>query len=215
MLLAAVSFSMAAEKKDIVPDYVTPKEKILEQVKGTPMVPANVGTIMGAAHAGGLYSFTKEPYLIEGCKDVLSLGMRGVKLWFTAVNLSYPFNSEWNLPKNPTLVEQAKHPYFDAAFALPFDYFALEVQPVHIPGKAVPKGYSMDPDSDFAADEQQVYDLANYLLTKFKDRPVTFILQNWEGDWMLTSSEIENWKKGVFPEAERRAQAMVRWINAR
>lgn len=211
-LLYAASLAVAADKKDVVPDYVTPKEKILQQLPETTSVPGDVASIMGAAHAGGLYHFTNEPYLVEGCKDVLSLGMRGVKLWFTAVSVQYLFNSEWNLPKNPTLLEQAKHPYFEAAFAMPFDYFALEVQPVH--GRKV-TGYSMDPDSDFAADEQQVYELASYLLTKFKDRSVTFILQNWEGDWMLASGEMENWKKGVYPEAERRAQAMVRWINAR
>ncbi len=57
--------------------------------------------------------------------------------------------------------------------------------------------------------------LAAYLLEKFKDRPVTFLLQNWEGDWMLRGSSKEQWAKGEYPDLDKRSAAFIRWLQAR
>ncbi len=207
----------AAEKSASVPDYVTPSDEVLRAVEKTlpskgGKIPKDIASRLGAAHVSGKYSFTNKPFLLEGCDDLLQLGFKSVKLWFTKVQDAYPHHSEWNLPKGYTLVELAKHPYFEAAFQKPFDVFALEVQPVDQPH---PKDFTLSFDSDFAEDEKQVHDLAAYLLEKFKDRPVTFLLQNWEGDWMLRGSSKEQWAKGEYPDLEKRSAAFIRWLQAR
>ncbi len=202
------------------PDYVTPREAILEKLRtalpsaGGP-IPANIASRLGAAHVDGRYHFTKKPFLIEGCEDLQKLGIRAVKLWFTKVEHAYPWNSEWNLPAGSTLLDLARHPYFETVFAMPFEVFALEVQPVSAPDRSAVKGFAMDPASDFAEDERQIYELASYLLEKFRDRKVTFILQNWEGDWMLRGGARDPWAKGEYPDLDRRVDAFIRWLEAR
>lgn len=213
-LLLALTPLRAAEK---LPDYVTPSAEVLKIVEKTRpskggKIPADLPTRLGAAHVSGKYHFTDKPFLLEGCDDLLGLGFRSVKLWFTKVQEAYPFNSEWNLPKDHTLLELARHPYFEAAFQKPFDVFALEVQPV---GKNPVKGFAMNPNSDFSEDEKEIYDLTRYLLEKFKNREVTFILQNWEGDWMLRGGAKDQWAKGEYPDLEKRADTFIRWLQAR
>ncbi len=202
------------------PGYVTPAGQILDAVekskpsKGT-LIPADLASRLGAAHVAGKYSFTEQPFLIEGCDDLIKLGFRGVKLWFAKMGEAYPTHSEWNLPPGYTLTDLARHPYFDAVFNKPFEIFALEVQPIEDGPNRAPQGFAMNPDSDFAEDEKQIHDLAAYLLEKFKDRPVTFLLQNWEGDWMMRGGAKAQWAKGEYPDLERRSQAFIRWLNAR
>ncbi len=212
--------SEAAPKSQPVPDYVTPEKQILETIRKTAPsaggpIPADLPARLGAAHVSGKYHFTDKPFLLEGCEDLLGLGFRSVKLWFTKLPEAYPYNSDWNLPADSTLADLAKHPYFTQAFAMPFDVIALEVQPVENRKNKAVKGFAMNPDSDFAEDERQIHDLADHLLKTYKDRPVTFLLQNWEGDWMLRGGAKDDWAKGEYPGLERRSQAFIRWLQAR
>lgn len=216
--ILATLFSGLIGHATSTPEYVTTSNVIYQQVidgdyLSRNMVPEDLASRLGAAHVSGKYHFTDLPFLIEGCKDLQKLGFGAVKLWFTKIAEAYPFNSQWNLPSNHTLVELAKHPYFEEAFAMPFDTFALEVQPVKS-GKPH-HGFAMDPASDFSEDEKQVYDLSVYLLTKYKDRPVTFIFQNWEGDWMLRGGAKDAWDQGEYPDLELRAETFIRWLQAR
>ena len=221
-ILAATLFvcssMLAAEKeKTTLPDYVTPSDKVLKAVARTlpskgGKVPADLADKLGAAHVSGKYYFTDKPFILEGCDDLIGLGFGGVKLWFTKIEEAYPYHSEWNLPKGYSLTDLAKHPYFEAAFQKPFKVFALEVQPV---GGKPPTGFAMDPASDFSQDEKQIHDLAAYLLEKFKDRDVTFLLQNWEGDWMMRGGAKDQWAQGEYPDLEKRSDTFIRWLNAR
>lgn len=216
-LTLILSHTHAAEKSSGLPEYVTPSKEVLKLVeKHLPSkggkIPKDLPTRLGAAHVAGKYHFTDKPFILEGCDDLLSMGFRSVKLWFTKMEDAYPYNSEWNLPKGYTLIELARHPYFEAAFQKPFDVFALEVQPVKSSSQ---KGFAMDPASDFSEDEKQIHDLSAYLLEKFKDRDVTFILQNWEGDWMMRGGAKEQWNKGEYPDLEKRSETFIRWLQAR
>ncbi len=218
VLLGFATANLASAAPSGLPDYVTPSKEILKTFGESGFaverrVPADLPSRLGAAHVSGKYSFTEKPFLIEGCEDLLAMGFRGVKLWFTKIREAYPYHSEWNLPAGYTLTDLARHPYFEQTFQMPFLVFALEVQPVE--GHRPPKGHALDPASDFSQDEKEIYDLSAYLLIKFKDRPVTFILQNWEGDWMLRGGAKDQWDAGEYPDLERRAQAFIRWLQAR
>jgi hypothetical protein len=199
---------------------LTPRDEILKRIagarplKGGP-VPADLARRLGTAHVSGRYHFTDKPFLIEGAERVLSLGLGGVKFWFASIGRAYRFNSEWNLPESYTYKQLAEHPYFAQALDLPFNVIALELYPAKLldtPGAGVD---FLAPGADFSEDERQTRELALHLLTKYKDRDVTFLLQNWEGDWMFRGAARKEWARGEYPQLERRAEGFAGWFAAR
>ena len=172
---------------------------------------------------GGKYFFTDRPYLVEGCERMISMGYKVVKLWFRKSGGGYPFNSDWNLPDTITLAELAQHPYWAECFDMPFSVFALSVDGAGI----------KTTDETAAKEEVEIYELSKYLLRKYMDRDVTFILHNWEGDWMLRggTGDYARWsrKEGeliravdgdrysvlVPSDSTERCDAMIKWFSAR
>ena len=199
---------------------LTPPEEILARVASHRplrggLIPADFARRLGASHVSGRYHLTDEPFLVEGAKRVQSLGYGGLKLWFTKIESAYPFNSDWRLDPAHSLVELARHPYMVEAFAMPFKVFTLEVLPTHASTHRDRPGHSISPELDFEEEERQVYELATHLLSTYRERDVTFILQNWEGDWMFRGGARAEWKRGEFPELELRAATFARWIDVR
>lgn len=200
---------------------LTPESEILERVtprrplKGG-VVPADIAKRLGTTHVGGRYHFTDKPFLIEGAERARACGFQSVKFWFASVERGYSFSSDWRLPEGHTLEQLARHPYFQAVLAMPFDVIALEVMPVRTPtvsGRIISD--LLDPGYDFSRDETQVYELARHLLRTYHGRNVTFLLQNWEGDWMFRGSVRDGWMKGEYPQLEKRVEAFTRWFDAR
>jgi len=194
---------------------LTPPEEIERRVrKARPLlggpIPADLKDRLGATHYNGRYFLTQEPYLIEGCKALLKLGMRVAKLWFGPQLSGYSYNSDWKLSPAARLVEVARHPYFVEAFSMPFTTFVLEIQPVERRGARF-----QDATNDYAEDERQFFELAAHLFKTYRNRAVTFILQHWEGDWMLRGKGGLMWEKGGPPDAKDRCAGFVRWLAAR
>lgn len=175
-------------------------------------IPADLARRLGAAHVGGRYHFTSKPFLIEGAERVHQLGLGGIKLWFSNVERGYTFNSDWNLPSAYRFVELAQHPYFASALALPFSVVALEIFAARRTAGTMDL---TDPEYDTAIDEAQMYELTRHLLRTYRDRAVTFLLQNWEGDWMLRGSARDGWMRGDYPRLEQRVAGFCRWFDAR
>jgi hypothetical protein len=200
---------------------VTPEAEILAQVNAARpfrggLVPRDIARRLGTAHVGGRYHFTGKPYLIEGAERVCSLGLGGIKLWFSNVERGYSFNSEWKLSRDCTFKELAQHPYFVAAFDLPFAVIALELYAARPPQTAGGAGSDLlDPRYDCSVDETQIYELTRHLLQTYRDRDVTFLLQNWEGDWMFRGSAKDGWMRGEYPKLEQRVEGFCRWFAAR
>lgn len=194
-------------------------------------VPADLKRRLGCTHVSGKYAFTQKPFLLEGAEKLQQLGYGCLKLWFTKVdgsdltqprvegtNVGYQLNSDWKLRSDYTLRELAEHPYFAQAFEMPFSTFALEVYPTKENVKKHRReGFDVPPDSDWAVEEREIYELAKFLLEKYRDRDVTFILQNWEGDWMFRGGAREAWKQKDFKAAqvELRSKTMISWFAAR
>ncbi|HCY42974.1 MAG TPA: hypothetical protein DHV48_16795 [Prolixibacteraceae bacterium] len=225
ILILAILWSshLLAEKKDSVNDHQI--SKIIEKnrpLKGA-LIPADIKHRLGATHVAGKYYFTNEPYLIEGCRKLNEMGYGIAKLWFRKNPSGYPYNSEWNLPKDVSLKELAKHPYYAACFDMPFSTIGLSVD-----GAGV-----KTTDETAAKEEQEIYDLTKYLLEKYKDRELTFILHNWEGDWMMRggTGDYARWSRKpgqlfkavdgdrytvvVPPDSTDRVNAMAKWFIAR
>jgi hypothetical protein len=187
-------------------------------------IPSDISDMLGATHVGGKYYFTKEPYIIEGSRKLSDLGFGVLKLWFSKVPQGgYPYNSKWNVKSNITLNQLAQHPYYAACFNLPFSTFVLSVS-----------GAGIKTTEATAKEEgEEIYQLAKYLLEKYHNRKITFIIENWEGDWMLRggTGDDARWSRkinnpihaedGLFhtvpvpADSMQRVNAMIKWFQAR
>lgn len=168
-------------------------------------LPRDFPARVGAAHVAGKYHFTDRPFLLEGAERLLALGTRLGKFWFTPERIAhfYPFNSRW--PECKSLLDLARSEYFERLWDLPFATLLLEA----MTEREWPAGGA---SSDEIA--SAYFELTAYLYRRLRDRPVTVILQNWEGDWLLRGRGGELWRP---PPADwpQRCDAMVGWIRAR
>ena len=165
----------------------------------------DIRDIVGCTHVAGLYNLTDKDFLNEGADQLLGLGARVIKLWFTPNPAKgYSFNSDW--PKIRHAVDLAKTPYYRAVFAKPFTTFILETFVPKGEGHSYQNGLSRE---EAAIERTEIYELARYLLTEYKGTGKTFILQNWEGDWILTNPKFT---KEPTPVA---IQGMIDWLNVR
>ena len=203
-------------------ELVIKKIESFQPLKGA-KIPLNIKNRLGATHVAGKYYFSKDPYLIEGAKKMSELGYGVIKLWFRKNGGGYPYNSSWDISPNISLKELAQHPYWENVFNMPFTTIALSVDGAGI----------KTTDSSAAAEEEEIYQLTKYLLEKYKDKDVTFVIHNWEGDWMLRggTGSYARWSRKpgelikavdgdrltvlVPSDSLSRINAMAKWFKAR
>jgi hypothetical protein len=195
-----------------VPPFFTSPEQVQQRfLAASPLhgavIPKDIVHRLGATHYGGKYFLTDKPYLVEGAEALFAYGMRCIKLWLGRRLDGYEFNWKSPLTSSSTLLDVISLPVFQQVIHMPFDVYSFEIS-------AVRDQQWSDKDT-FAEEEEQFEELANYLLTTFKDRNVTFILQHWEGDWILRGKQRDQYKAGNKVDASERAGAMVRWLQAR
>jgi hypothetical protein len=175
-------------------------------------VPANLADRLGATHVGGKYALTQKPYLIEGCEQLYELGFRVCKLWFYKKQSGYPYHSNWQLPESYSLQELATHPYYKAAFEIPFSTIILSTSAGQVNDKLPYDSVGL------INEEQEYYQLTKYLLNTYKDRKLQFILENWEGDWIVRggTSRDAQWGRVQPPtDWKFRMQKLQRLFKAR
>jgi hypothetical protein len=167
---------------------------------------AEIRDVLGASHAGGRYNFSDADYLNEGASQILNQGSRVIKVFVdpSQMDVLYRFNSNW-LPLTTDVVEIVQRPYFQQLFAKPFSTFILVIPSA--PLVQITDGITPD---EAAAERDQMYRLAKYLLTTYADSGKTFILQNWEGDHLLHAGLGTD-----TPPDAIRIQGMIDWWNAR
>jgi hypothetical protein len=107
------------------------------------------------------------------------------------------------------LIDFARHPYFAEVFDLPFSMFSLEI--THLAG--VP--HFDKKGNDYRDYEEQFAELTAYLYEKYADRPVTFILQNWEGDWLFRNGFVYDWNEQMLRQLPDRVDRFTRWFEAK
>ena len=170
----------------------------------------DVRDVVGVTHVAGKYHLTDKDFLNEGADQVLALGSRVIKVWFWAgvggrVPDSYPYNSQW--PKVRSLVEGARTPYFQELFRKPFTTYILVAASLGRDEAYWRKGITEAQKKD---EQRQFYELAKHLLTEYKGTGKTFVLQHWEGDWLVRGNY-----KGDEEPAPAALANMAEWLNAR
>ncbi|HEX4963212.1 MAG TPA: hypothetical protein VF173_20440 [Thermoanaerobaculia bacterium] len=168
---------------------------------------AEMRDVLGVAHAAGKYNFSTEDFLNEGADQILELGSHVIKVFVYPGHMSelYRFNSDWS-PETGDVVDLVQRPYFQQLFAKPFSTIILEIAPATISPQF---NDGLTPE-EAAAERDQMYRLAKYLLTAYADSGKTFVLQNWEGDHLLRDGLAD----GTDPDPVR-VQGMIGWWNAR
>lgn len=161
--------------------------------------------IIGVTHVSGKYYLTDKDYLNEGAEQILALGSRVIKVWFHKPQESYSFNSKW--PQMDTLVEIARSPYFRELFDKPFTTYILMCFSMGRGGGYWKKGITEQQKQD---EQKQFYELAKHLLTTYRNTGKTFVLQHWEGDWLIRGS----FDRKIDPEPVA-ISGMIDWLNAR
>jgi hypothetical protein len=170
----------------------------------------DVRDAVGVVHVAGRYHLTDKDFLNEGADQILALGSRVIKVWFYGKrhehpNGVYPYNSEW--PLVDSLVEGARTPYFKDLFDKPFTTYIMVVTALGRDDAYWRSGITDEQKKD---EQRQFYELTKYLLTAYKGTGKTFVLQHWEGDWMVRG----NFDANARP-TELALQSMVEWLNAR
>jgi hypothetical protein len=161
--------------------------------------------IIGVTHVDGKYCLTDEDFLNEGADQILALGSRVIKVWFHNPERSYSFNSKW--PEMNSLVEVAKSPYFRELFDKPMTTYVMMCFSMGRSAGYWRKGVTEEQKLD---EQHQFYELTKHLLTTYKGTRKTFILQHWEGDWLIRG----NYDGNVDPAPEA-ISGMIEWLNAR
>ncbi|OHB76074.1 MAG: hypothetical protein A2Z25_13085 [Planctomycetes bacterium RBG_16_55_9] len=161
--------------------------------------------VIGVTHIDGKYHLTDKDFLNEGADQILALGSRVIKVWLHKPQQSYPFNSQW--PEMKTLVEIAQSPYFRQLFDKPFTAYILMCFSTGADAGYWRKGLT---EGQKLEEQRQFYELAKHLLTTYKGTGKTFVLQHWEGDWLIRG----NYDGKVDPTPEA-ISGMIEWLNAR
>lgn len=161
--------------------------------------------IIGVTHVDGKYHLTEKDFLNEGAEQILALGSRVIKVWFHNPGKSYSFNSQW--PQINSLVEIAQTEYFAKLFEKPFTTYIMMCFSKGKNAAYWRRGITKEQRLD---EQRQFYELTKYLLTKYRETGKTFVLQHWEGDWLIRG----NYDRNINPTSTA-INGMIDWLNVR
>lgn len=172
-------------------------------------VPKDIESRLGVTHMGGKYHLTGDPFIVEGSKKIQELGFTTAMYFLGIVdpknNLKgYTYNSDWKLQKSASFVEILSHPYF--------------VKALDCGQKCVVFNAGAFKDKKLSSEVyQDIYQMSKYLLTTYKDRDITFIIKNWEGDWMMRGEGVskEVWMARKDNERNEIVKNMTEWFRIR
>jgi len=177
----------------------------LKRIKNAKLFCKDLRDIVGVTHVDGKYFLTDEDFLNEGAEQILSLGSRVIKVWFHNPRKSYSFNSQW--PQTNSLIEIAQTKYFRELFDKPFTTYIMMCFSFGKNAAYWRKGITSEQKLD---EQKQFHELTKYLLTTYKGTGKTFVLQHWEGDWLIRG----NYDRNADP-TPKAISGMIDWLNAR
>lgn len=166
----------------------------------------------GIAHVAGNYGFSQNNFLVEGAQKISQLGSDSIFVYLTPwFRSQYPDKSAANWPAaTPTSVAQlAQAGPYDQVFHLPFKTIVLTVYT--FANKDYLPGMAQSPQRQ-SAEEKEFYQLTKYLYLRFSGTGKTFMLKNWEGDWVALGGQGSS-TAGNIPA--NTIQDMIAWLKAR
>jgi len=164
----------------------------------------------GIAHVAGNYGFTQNNFLIEGAQKISSLGSESIFVYLTPrFRSQYPDQSanQWPSADPSDLAHLAQTAPYAKVFNMNFQTIVLTTYSFANAYGVV--GMAGSPGR-LQAEESEFYHLTKYLYSHFKGSRKTFILKNWEGDWIGLGQGNTT---GNIPAGT--VQDMTAWFTAR
>lgn len=167
------------------------------------------GFAAGIAHASGNYGFTQENYLQEGAERIRQLGSESIFIYLTPnFRTTYPDKGSDSWPaQDPSYISDLvqAEPYkkvLDMGFKTIVMTTYTFANSDHVAGFAA--------NGNAQAEEDEFYNLATYLFRTYANTGKTFILKNWEGDWIGLPGHDTSQNL-----TDSMAKDMITWLSAR
>ena len=163
----------------------------------------NYNFVLGTQGIGGGYQFTTESSLIEQAKHMRGMGSNILK-----ISLGPKAPKNYNLGKikaKTTLELFNSHPDFKKAFDMDFKYIFAWVHT--LTGVQWKQRINSQEEKVIY---KEMYELVSYLLKTYNKSGKTFMIGNWEGDWLLHP----NYNRNMTPPQEH-VDNMTKWFQIR
>jgi len=159
--------------------------------------------ILGTHAIGGKYQFTNESRLIEQSKHVRAMGSNILKI---SLGRSSPkVYGLSQIKTNSTLELFKSNPDYKMAFDMDFKYIFAWVHSL----TDVRWKQGIDKDGEQKLYEE-MFEFVSYLLTTYNNSGKTFMIGNWEGDWLLH----KNYDRYMTP-SKSHVKNMTKWFKIR
>jgi hypothetical protein len=167
-----------------------------------PLEPYNF--ILGTNAIGGKYKFTSESKLFEQAQRIRVMGSNILKI---SLGPNSPKTYDLNIDKKitTTLDLFLSSPEYKKVFDMDFKYIFSWV---HTNTGINWKNGINETQEKLLYDE--MFNFASYLLKEYNNSHKTFLIGNWEGDWML----LPNYNRTMSPPKEH-IQNMTKWFQIR
>ncbi|WP_438988712.1 hypothetical protein [Polaribacter sp.] len=159
--------------------------------------------VLGTNAIAGKYQFTDESKLVEQAKHIRAMGSNILK-----ISLGKKSQMSYGLKKTKaktTLALFKSEPDYKKVFDMDFKYIFTWVHTLtNVKWK---KRINIVEEKKLY---DEMYEFATYILKKYNTSGKTFLIGNWEGDWLLHP----NFNRKMTPPKEHVAN-MTKWFNIR
>lgn len=167
-----------------------------------PLEPYNF--VLGTNSIGGNYQFSSDSKLLEQAKHIRGMGSNILKI---SLGQNAPKSYGLTLDNKPSTTLQLflANPAFKQVFDMDFKYIFAWVHT--ITGIEWKKGITAEQEKVLY---DEMYAFIVYLLKEYNNSGKTFLIGNWEGDWLLHTNNNRN----IDPPQEHVAN-MTKWLQIR
>jgi hypothetical protein len=175
LLLSVTTVLFSCKKKE-----VTPENKIVLKELFVDREPYNF--ILGTHAISGSYKLTNSNSLIEQAQKVREMGSNILKITL-GNGAAKLYGIKETVPSKTTLELFSKNPEYKIACEMDFKYIFFWVHTL----TNVNWKNNITPANEKIL-YNEMYNFATYILNKYNNTGKTFLIGNWEGDWLLDGS---------------------------
>ena len=176
-----------------------------QQVTYDSMMPlANYNFVLGTNAIGGKYKFTADSKILEQAKQIRAMGSNVLKI---SLGPNSPKTYELEIAgKQTTTLDLFKaHPDYRTVFDMDFKYIFAWVHT--LTGIEWKKGINKEQEKVLY---DEMFQFVTYLLKEYNGSGKTFLIGNWEGDWLLHPNYNRN-----FTPTKEHIDNMTKWFQIR
>lgn len=166
---------------------------------------ADYNFVVGTQMIGGHYKFTNDSYLVEQAKQIRGMGSNILKI---SLGKGYPktypdIKPDADVKTTLDVIKTQKD--YQKILDMDFKYIFMWVHTL----TGIKWQKPMKPNEKLEI-YREMYELSSYLLTEYSGTGKTFMIGNWEGDWLLHGQGNRDKDPG-----DEKIQAMKEWFVLR